>query len=75
MLRPMGEITKWRIKMRSQNRILLIFLTCHKGPRRVHILKFWQRSTLFSHIYDHFCHSGCPPRISGTATAVVTKLA
>jgi len=51
------------------------FLTCHRRPRRVHILKFRWVWCDISHIYDHFCHPGCPPHISGTATAVVTKLA
>jgi len=32
-------------------------------------------SVFSSPIYEHFCHSGCSPHISGTATAVVTKLA
>ena len=51
------------------------FLTCHRGPRRVYILKFWRVRFDISRFYDHFCHPGCPPHISGTAAAVVTKLA
>jgi len=51
------------------------FLTCHRGPCRVYILKFWRVRFDISRFYDHFCHPGCPPHISGTAAAVVTKLA